>query len=287
MKNIVILDCNEIGCPMVLMYVFLELCEAFKNKNYNVKIINSIHEIENNCIVFMGDIFRHKDPAMLLNEIAPDAIYIGWYWHNINTSSLKYFIYTYENMLNPNDLVSLLKKKEIKCPLYLRASEIPELVGKYEKKIMYDYCYMGWKYCPELVPSDSFTGLYHGVYNHHEFLPYSKRKEIYLSSVFALGFQSCENIESKHVSQRIFEGLAYGCIVLSNSIPACEQTNNIVVYVESKEDLENKMNYFKQNPDIIKQKQQDGYDFIRKSGTNYYSIDAFIQCIDKSFNLIL
>jgi hypothetical protein len=287
MKDIVLLDCDEIGCPKVLMYVFIELCEAFKNKNYNIKIINSINDITNDCIVFMGDIFNHKDPVTLLNKVAPDAIYIGWYWHNINTAAFKYFIHTYENMLNPDERVRLLKQKIANCPLFLRASENPELVGKYEKKIVYDYCYMGWRYCPEFVPSDSFNGIYHGVFNHDEFFPYSKRKEIYLSSIFALGFQGSENIENKHVSQIIFEGLAYGCIVLSNSIPACEQTNNIVVYINSKQDLENKMKYFKENPYIIKQKQEEGYEFIRKYGTNYYSIDAFIKCANEVFDIVI
>ena len=287
MRDIVILDCDEIGCPKVLMYVFIELCEQFKNKNYNVKLVKSISDITNNSIVFMGNTFRHEDPGTLLNEAAPEAIYIGWYWQNINNISLKYFIHTYENMLNPNDAVSLLKKKVVNCPFFLRASEIPELVGKYEKKICYDYCYMGWNYRPDLVPYASFNGIYYGVENHDDFLPYSKRKEIYLSSIFALGFQSFTNIETKHVSQRIFEGLAYGCIVLSNSLPACEQTNNIVVYIESKQDLENKMKYFKENPDLIKQKQEEGYEFIRKCGTSHYSIDAFIQCIHESFDIVI
>jgi spore maturation protein CgeB len=112
-------------------------------------------------------------------------------------------------------------------------------------------------------------------------------KKIYLSSIFALGFQSDENIITKHVSQRIFEGLAYGCIVLSNSIPACEQTNNIVVYIESKADLENKMKYFKENPDIVKEKQEEGYKFIKHFGTNHYSIDTFMNCINNAYGITL
>lgn len=287
MKEIFILDCKEIGCPRVLMYVFIEMCEAFKKRGYNVKLINSIQDINNDSVVFMGDSIRHSDPCLLLNEIAPDAIYIGWYWHKINTSSLKYFIHTYENMLNPNIRVKLLKTMSGNCPLLLRASDHPDMIGTYEKKIVYDYCYMGCRYCPELVPSELYKGIYHGVNNANSFISYPNRKDIYLSSIFALGFQSTENIFNKHVSQRIYEGLAYGCIVLSNSIPACEQTNNIVVYIESKSDLENKMKYFKENPDILKQKQEEGYKFIKDSGTNHHSIDNFIQCINETYKMTI
>jgi hypothetical protein len=286
MRDILLLDCYEIGCPKVLMYVFTEMCEAFTQRNYHVKIIHSIDEITNNSIVYMGDSIRHADPCSLLRKI-PDAIYIGWYWHNIDTSSLKYFIHTYENMLQPDKRVTFIQKNFIHCPLLLRASDKPDMIGKYERHNVHDYCYMGWKYCSDFVPSEPFKGIYHGVCDHNSFLSYAERKKIYLSSTFALGFQSNENIRNKHVSQRIFEGLAYGCIVLSNSIPACEQTNNIVVYVESKQDLENKMKFYNENPDIRKQKQEEGYMFIKTYGTNYYATDMFINCIYRSYTIII
>jgi hypothetical protein len=287
MRDIIILDCDEVQCPKVLMFVFIELCQAFKDRNYNVQIIRNIKDITNNCIVFMGDTFRCPDIVSLLHSIAPDAIYIGWYWHNIKTDALKHFIYTYENMKNPDSRGTFLMEQIHNCPLLLRASEHPDLVGTHTKNIMYDYCYMGWGYCTDLIPGESFNGIYHGVYNHDHFVPYDKRREIYLSSIFALGFQSPENITFEHVSQRIFEGLAYGCIVLSNSLPACEQTNNIVVHVTSKQDLENQMLFFKANPDIIKRKQEEGYEFIKKYGTNHFAIDKFINCIKQNFAIVI
>jgi spore maturation protein CgeB len=88
-------------------------------------------------------------------------------------------------------------------------------------------------------------------------------------------------IDHHTFSQRIYEGLAYGCIVLSNSLPACEQTNNIVVYVDSLKDLEEKMTYYKNNPDLIKQKQEQGYAFVKKHGTNEKSVELISNVIHK------
>ena len=51
-RNIFILDCPEIKCSLVLIYVFKELCGYFEN-NYNVKISNNINDLHNNSIVFM------------------------------------------------------------------------------------------------------------------------------------------------------------------------------------------------------------------------------------------
>lgn len=150
----------------------------------------------------------------------------------------------------------------------------------------YDYCYIGWRYCENLVP-EKFKGLYYGVNDHKLFLDYEKRKNIYLSSLFALGFQSDENIHSKHVSQRIFEGLVYGCIVLSNSLPACEQTNNIVIHVSTRDDIERIMTYYIDNPDLAEKKRKEGYEFSKQFGTNQLSAQNYIKLIHENFNIVV
>lgn len=289
-REIIILDCHEIKCPLVLLFVFNEFIGYFKRNNYIVKTINDINQLHNNSVIFMGNSFNCNNPSDLLNNIAPDAIYIGWYWHDINVDNLKYFIHTYENMLNiyydMNRINDLLKIRLYKnnIPFSLRANEDPMLIGTYEKNIKYDYCYMGWRYCENLIPNN-YKGFYHGVYDHNLFLDYENRKKIYLSSMFALGFQSQTNIYSKHVSQRIYEGLTYGCIVLSNSLPACEQTNNIVIYVESKEDIEKQMEYYMNNPEIAQLKRNQGYEFSKQYGTNEFTSKNFINLIKSNFDI--
>jgi len=296
-RDIFILDCHEIKCTLPVKYAYDDLCGAFRRKKYNVRIVDNVFELHNNSIVFMGNIFHCNEfePQDLLNEIAPDAIYIGWYWTNVNVNKLKYFIHTYENIMNiyydetkpglgmvlekPSGLIKLRQQK-YNVPLLLRANDDPMLIGTYERKIERDYCYMGYKYCPHMVPIN-FTGVYYGTLVHENFMSYEERKKIYLSSTFSLGFQSRTNIELKHVSQRIYEGMAYGCVVLSNSLAACQQTNNIVIYVNSLEDLEEKMAYYKNNPELIKQKQQQGYEFVKKHGTNEKSIELISKVIQR------
>jgi len=144
---------------------------------------------------------------------------------------------------------------------------------------------MGWNYHPEWVPSGKFTGIYHGFRHWSEYLSFAQRKAIYLSSKFALGFQSEENILAGHVSQRIFEGLAYGCIVFSESGPACQQTEGIVQCISSKESLEERMEYFGAHPDEVLALQQRGYDFIRRAGTNNLSVGLFHGTIRSCFGV--
>jgi hypothetical protein len=241
----------------------------------------------------MGDIFRCQDPVDLLYKQAPQAIYIGWYWQKYNTSVLPYFIYTHENALNiyhdPKRTPGFLQLHAYKnrVPLLLRANDEPDVIGQYKKDIVYDYCYMGWSYCHEMVPSSSFQGIYHATVNHANFYDYEKRKNIYLSSVFALGFQSNINIGYQHVSQRIYEGLAYGCIVLTNSLPACEQTDWIAVHVKTREDVEKQMHFYISNPEEREKKQKQGYEFIQKQGTNFFAIQQFRDFSQKEWQIDL
>ena len=292
MRELIILDCHEIKCPLVLLYVFKDFAGYFRRNNYNVKIVNNITELHNDSIVLMGDSFNCDNPVNLLKSIAPNAIYIGWYWHNINTDELQYFIYTYENMLNIhydiNRVNNLIKIRSFKnnIPFLLRADEDPLLVGSYEKNILYDFCYMGCRYCEHLVPQN-FKGFYHGVFDHIYYFDYETRKKNYLSSLFALGFQSDEGIVSQHVSQRIFEGLTYGCIVLSNSLAACEQTNNIVIHVSTREEIEEIMTYYINNPELAEKKRKEGYEFSKKFGTNQLSAQNFINLIQEKFDIVI
>jgi len=177
----------------------------------------------------------------------------------------------------------MMRTKGIACPLPLRASDDPIRIGNYPRKDTYDYCYIGpWAYNRDLRPT-RFHGFVHDNYGVENFLDYNSRRQIYLSSKLALAFQNGWNIEFQHVSQRIYEALAYGCIVFSNSLPASEQTEGIVVHITSKEDLESKMEYYLQHPEEIEKKRQLGYEFVRKSGTNHYTANLILNTLFEHF----
>jgi spore maturation protein CgeB len=287
-KEVLILDCPEIQCPPVLRIVFWELCGAFRRRNYTVRIVETIQEIHEDAIVFMGDFIHVKNPCLLLSTIARNAIYVGWYWHQQDTSSLPYFLHVYENVLSQTlspdkQQVVEFMRQHVSCPLLLRTDENPDQIGTYSRQNQHDYCFMGGRMCEWMVPSDRFQGVYHGVHDTRQYLPYEERRSLYLSSTFALGFQTEENIKNGHVSQRIFEAMSYGCIVLSNSLHASIQTEGIVEYVEDKGSLERRMDFFLQNPHYIQQKQQRGYEFARKYGTNEYSISVLLETMEKNF----
>lgn len=291
MRRVLILDCPEIGCPTVLKIVFSELCGTFRRRGIDVKVINTIKEIEDNSIVFMGDIFRVDNPAEHLAIQSVKAIYIGWYWHKQSVKGLPFFLHVYENALSLNpkddkkDMLHFMKQRKNTCPLLLRANEDPDVIGSYERTSKYDYCFMGGKMCTHVIPFNEFKGLCDAQSYAKYYMPYDKRKQVYLSSLFALGLQTLDNRLNGHVSQRIFEGMAYGCVVLTNSLAAYEQTDYIVDYFCSKKDLIKKMKYYINNPDKMEWRRQKGYEFIRRQGTNEYSMELIRNTIKDVYDM--
>jgi hypothetical protein len=290
MREVILLDCEECRCSPPLLLAFREFSEGFADWGVSVKEVTKITDIHNNAIVFMGN--GMKDGFVdLLHSLAPEAIYIGWFWE-IDVSRLKYFIYTFENCLTPGnmktrfDYLQFATQGKNHCPFLFRANDPPEKIGTYERQVQRHYCYMGWGYCREYIPEgNGICGLYHGVFDHSQFIGYSERRQFYLSSVFALGFQSPENIANGHVSQRVYEGLAYGCIVLTNSMPAVEQTEGIAVYVADRQDVEAKIAHYMAHPEEVEIKKKQGYDFIRRCGTNRHAILRYVEVIRNLFEI--
>jgi len=291
MHEIVLLNCPEIGMHLAFLYACVEACHAFSRMGYAVRIARSISELNNNCIVFLGDDFHVSTPADLLAKQAPRAVYIGWCWNNQYVRKLPHFVHTHQNNLKPRVPTTYLNSGStniVKVPFLLRANDDPALIGTYPKKIVRHYCYMGYRYNPELVPSSKYVGCYYGTKNHTQFLNYETRKRIYLGSMFALGFQSKANASDHHVSQRIYEGLAYGCVVLSNSEAARDQTDGIVEFVSSQREIEDKIDYYLNNPKEYIARQAAGYHFIKtRGGTNHATVGLFIDTINATFPGIL
>lgn len=282
---------RELNQLPVMYHVFDELTEGFKDYECEIRVVTSLEELEDGGIIFLDDAagryMEQKEIYIEMSKKCHHSVFICWYWDKDDSfKPFQYMIYTGEYYMNkPNDIYhhyQYMMKPDF-VPLKLRSNESPQLVGTYPKNIERDYCYMGGGYKMDWIPQ-SFTGIYHRVIDTN-YLSYSERKQIYLSSTFALGFQSDGNIQTGHLSQRIFEGLTYGCIVFCENPLASIFTNNIVVHITSKEDLINKMNYYKNHPEEILDKQQKGYEWVKKYGTNRLTIQNILHKIQSLFHL--
>lgn len=290
MKRLIqIIQLPELHPLPVMKCVFSELTQAFaEDEGCEVRHVISIDQLEDGGIAFLDDAAgKYVDQRPIYDEIAhrcPTTVFVCWYWQKTDFRPFSKMIYTGEHWLHIRpeyaDRIQYFLRNDF-VPLKLRASESPNKVGTYPRNPVRDYCYMGGGYKMDWIPHE-FTGLYHQVF-YDNYLSYSQRRENYLSSHFALGFQGDENIKTGHLSQRIFEGLAYGCIVLCENPLASIYTDGIVVPISSKEELVEKIRYYKAHPEEMEQKRQRGYTWVKKHGTNRVTTALLLERIEDLF----
>ena len=292
MKRLIqLLQIPALSPYLVMNYVFEELTEAFKDYGCEIKIVKDFSQIQDGGIVFLDNAACTNNRALLesIGERCPHSVFILWYWTDTSFKPFARMIYTGEYNLKVPSIPNLRNRHLTYmtlsnfAPLKLRANENPNAVGTYQRNVLRDYCYMGCEYKRDWLPAQ-FTGLYH-VGGWQNYLSYNQRRDIYLSSMFALGFQSEDNIDSGHLSQRLFEGMAYGCIVFCENPLAAEITGGIIVNITDKEDLARKMAYYKENPVALKKKQEKGYEWVKQYGTNRVSAKTYLEKIQELFGL--
>lgn len=280
----------------VMDRVFEELTDAWNDEGCQVRRITRWEEVEDGGILFLDDAAgRYQEPSVQachtrLAQLCPNSIVVAWYWINPEYRPFPRMLVTGEHHVYREQVSPVVREYMLRpdfVPLLLRASEAPERIGTYSRpEPLRDYCFMGGGYRRDwLPPEGEYTGLYHQVF-YDNYLTYSQRREIYLTSRFALAFQSDENIRTGHLSQRIFEGLAYGCIVFCENPLAAQYTRGAVITITSKEDLWKKMAEWRvASPGQVKAQQERGYDWIRRFGTNRTSAALLWNRIQSRFHV--
>ena len=285
-KNVYILDSQEKRVNPIVKALFTDLLGGFKRLGFNVKTeIKTIHDIVDYSIIFVDNTITSEMINILYLKYK-NCIFFGWCCHESKNSFDKLqFIFTTTETLTPVGKQRELVKNTINyCPLYHRCDEDPEKVGLLKKNNTYDWCYIGWKYRDDLIPN-MFNGINKGVNSHQDYLTSSERREVYLSSLIHLAYVGNTNIRDGSTPQRVFEGLSYGCIVLTNSRPACDQTENIAEYVGSLKEVEQKIKYYLDNPQEVLKKQQLAYTYVKKCGTNHFTIEKLALKAKELFNV--
>lgn len=278
----ILLNTPQSPCPGTHYAACTEFLEGFCDFGYTIGVAYSLDTVCNAEYILLSS---HKvDIAYLhkLNQISPESIYILWFYFDyIDVLPFKKYILTSEYWYNipkvPLHLrfYNMIPHLPHYVPFLLRANENPEMIGGYKRNVIRDGCFMGTSYKKDWV-KDIQNILYHDI-GISGLLSYDTRREIYLSSKIAFGFHGDDNIRNSHVTQRVFEALCYGCLVLSDNPAAEIMTDGIVVYVSDKNDFLTKYVYFLSHPEECELKQIQGYEWAKKFGTNRYAVKLFLE----------
>jgi glycosyltransferase involved in cell wall biosynthesis len=234
---------------------------------------------------------NHRVDLDYLGRLAaatPETVFILWSFFDVlDRIPFKRWILTSEQYIRPPTMEGHLANYQKALalgpgryiPLGLRVPESPTSIGSWPRADppTLTACFMGSPYKAQWTARIPNI-LYHNI-QRDGLLTAAARRANYLRSMFALGFHSDENVRNNHVTQRVFEGMAYGCVVLSDNPAAALLTDGIVEYVGSAAEVEERIAYFLWNPDLVAAKQAAGYEWCRKYGTNRWAARQFLDAI--------
>jgi hypothetical protein len=295
-KTILLINTRELPCSGTLIYTFKKFCIGFEQNGLNLIEINSLSDglskyNNQETIVLLSNVFSNLSGYQSISDLLPNSNFILFHFTSLITQNLiseipfKKYILTGEHYLNePKSSIDHLnvhnfnKNCERWIPFIFASSIHPNDVGKEKNEIIYDSIFIGSKYKQDWV--SSLNNHFNDLSN---YLDESDRIQKYLSSRVCLGFHSDANILNSCITERVFEGMAYGCAVISDNKSAESFTNGIVKYVESLSDVIKYISLYKENVDIYNQVRDNGYEYIKNCGTYYHKAINFMKKFDELY----
>lgn len=278
--------------------------------SYEINFIEEMNKIEDSSdnIFLMSDHFysRPNTNWMKIFEIWGNKFkkssWIFWHFHNIYKNNyidksvdfpFKNYIFTgeYYRVIDDNvrnhwgGLIDWYMGLEnyVKWPFAADVNpfEIESVPSR--RKDIFDCGYVGATYKKEWTEQlkNSFNCFV------HYYLPVLSEKtridKAFLSSKISLGFNSDSNAKLGLPTERVFEGLAYGCVVVTDCKVAEDVTDGIVKYISNYDELLGFVLDYVSNENLRKQKQLEGINYAKNYGTYYHVAKEFISKIE-SFN---
>jgi spore maturation protein CgeB len=284
MNKYYLMNSPELPVPGTHYYTSNKFSDGFKVHGYDIIEAKTLDSITDNSIVLLsshGYMYNINLFFSSLNYLAnkfPNSIYICWFFHKYySLIPFKKFILTGEHFHKKPSLEYHVFAWELQqsvnnyLPLTFSSSLKYEQIGNLPRNEEYNGCFIGTAYKPNWV-----NQLKNTVYITGNNLPEEQRVHIFLSSKIAFGFHADANIENNVIVERVFEGMAFGCAVISDHPAVAEYTDNIVQYASSKEEFLKIYDRLLNDDNERLLLQQRGYEWIKKKGLYSHLAEIFL-----------
>ena len=289
MNYFYLMNSEELPTPGTHFYTTSKFSKGFEYHGYTVLEANTLDSITDGSIVLLSNhgINQNKkkgfESLQYLSIKFPNTIFICWFYHNYyNEIPFKKFIITGEHFHKKPFLDghifcwNLQNNINNYVPFTFSSSLLPENVGNLPRNETINGCFIGTSYKQDWV--NNLENILYVTGNRY---PEKERINIFLSSKIAFGFHADDNILNNVVVERVFEGMAYGCVVISDNPVAAEITDNIVQVFTSKTEFLHIYNRLLNNDEERKQLQQRGYEWIKKKGLYVHVAKNFLNKCDE------
>jgi len=293
-KKIYLINTSELPTPGTHMFTINKFLSGFLYYGYEIVLANKLDDITNGNIVLLSNhgldhpVISKKVGLDAINYISakyPDCIYICWFYHAYyDILPFKKFIITGEHFRFKPTLKLHIERWDLEqkinnyVPLTFASPLFPEQIGSFDRNEELNGCFMGTSYKYEWVRGLPKTVFLTGI-NHGKEIKEEDRIKLFLSSKIAFGFHHNDNVLNNVVVERVFEGMAYGCVVISDSPAAGIVTNGIVQVANNKQEFLEIYNKLLLDDDLRLDLQKRGYEWVKNNGLYIHTVKKFIDKI--------
>ena len=282
-KRFYLMNSPELPTPGTHFYCTSKFMSGFTYYGYQTAVANTLDDITDHSIVLLSDhgsvnhsFFKNLE---YLAAKFPNCIYICWFYHDYyERVPFKYFVITGEHFRKKPEAShfehwELQQRISNYIPLTFSSNMVPEQVGTLPRPnpSLRDGCFIGTPYKPEWV-----YNLPNIAYITGNNLPEQDRINIFLSSKIAFGFHMSCNIDNHVIVERVFEAMAFGCPVISDSPDAGELTGGIVQVAHNHQEFLEIYHRLLNNDAEREELRQRGYEWVKQYGLYVHTAKNFL-----------
>lgn len=293
--KIININTPEIPSPGNFIFTANKFLKGFEYNGFETLEINSLNNLEQynheSNYIFLSNHLTNNDIIYNIAKILPKCAFICFHLNfnkalRNNMPFLKYIITGeyYQTIPTSSDEHLDAYNFNLSCknflPMTFSSSADPKMIGKLPRQDTYHSMFVGASYKKDWIDNLKNCFSHIGTSN---FISESDRINAFLISRVCLGFHSDANIMNGCVTERVFEGLSYGCVVVTDNIYATKMTNGIVKYVSSFDELESIIHKANTDDDFFYETQSQGYEFAKKEGLYFHQAQKFIAKIEELY----
>ena len=295
MNRAILLNTPELPCPGTHYFHTSKFLSSFTMHGYSANEVRSLQDFysmnpDAGDIVYISNHGFSQSSSTAFHAVQSlqkfDCVYILWFFHDVLHSEempkLKRWILTGEHFRNApvtephKQFWEMQKGMDNYVPLTFAAACQPSDVGNFPRNEIFEASFVGHYYqtewCSKLQSERNVMIRYTPP-----FISEQERVSLYLSSVTSLGFHSENNAKNSVIVERVFEGLAFGNVVVSDN-PACEEaTDGIVKFIGDYETLSEEVSKYWRDDSLRKEKQKLGVQWCKDHGTYFSVSKSFIE----------
>jgi hypothetical protein len=218
----------------------------------------------------------------------PGVVALAWHWHReaelfeaLKIPVIFTGVYFWGEPGEHRDWPAFSRREDKALPMKFAADIDPAAVGQRCTNRRIDVAYVGAKdYKPEwqrAFAKDSRNR----IVGTPPWIDEEERVDIYRNAKLVLGLNAEANITSGLVVERVYEALAYGAVLITDSQAVVEATDGIARYARDLDEAQAVARHYLAEEDERRDLRDRGFEFARQSGTYAHRAADFIALRDR------